>query len=157
MKKSFIIGLMMVVAAVLMTGCRSTENLAAPSSTAREYYTMNFSGEADGIGFSGQLRMAKDSVIWCNFSKIIDLGRAMATPDSVWVNIPLLGRNQAGDYAMVKRLTGASVTYDELQAILLSDKPEEGIRRLAKRMGLDVTVRIKKRERVDGLTFPFNK
>ena len=57
----------------------------------------------------------------------------------------------------VKRLTGASVTYDELQAILLSDKPEEGIRRLAKRMGLDVTVRIKKRERVDGLTFPFNK
>ena len=118
---------------------------------------MNFSGEAEGVSFNGQMRMAKDSIIWCNFSKIIDLGRAMATPDSVWVNIPLLGRNQAGDYAMVKRLTGASVTYDELQAILLSDKPEEGIRRLAKRMGLDVTVRIKKRERVDGLTFPFNK
>lgn len=157
MRKTFI-GLLMVVTVALTVGCRSTEKTAATTPAAtREFYTMNFSGEAEGVSFNGQMRMAKDSIIWCNFSKIIDLGRAMATPDSVWVNIPLLGRNQAGDYAMVKRLTGASVTYDELQAILLSDKPEEGIRRLAKRMGLDVTVRIKKRERVDGLTFPFNK
>ena len=115
----------MVVAAVLVTGCRSTEKVAAPSSTAREYYTMNFSGEADGIGFSGQLRMAKDSVIWCNFSKIIELGRTMATRDSVWVSIPLINRHEAGDYAMVKRLTGVSVTYDELQSIVLSDNAEE--------------------------------
>lgn len=157
MKKSFIIGLMMVVAAVLVTGCRSTEKVAAPSSTAREYYTMNFSGEADGIGFSGQLRMAKDSVIWCNFSKIIDLGRALATPDSVWVRIPLLGNNHAGDYGMVKRLTGVSTSFAELQAIVLSDNAEEEIRRLAQRMGHDVKVRIKKRERVTSLTFPFNK
>ena len=138
----------MVVAAVLMTGCRSTEKVAAPSSTAREYYTMNF---------SGQLRMAKDSVIWCNFSKIIDLGRALATPDSVWVRIPLLGNNHAGDYGMVKRLTGVSTSFAELQAIVLSDNAEEEIRRLAQHMGHDVKVRIKKRERVTSLTFPFNK
>ena len=112
----------MVVTVALTVGCRSTEKTAATTPAAtREFYTMNFSGEAEGVSFNGQMRMAKDSIIWCNFSKIIDLGRAMATPDSVWVNIPLLGRNQAGDYAMVKRLTGASVTYDELQAILLSD------------------------------------
>jgi len=146
-----------MAAAVLVTGCRSTEKTAAPSYTAREYYTMNFSGEADGIGFSGQLRMAKDSVIWCNFSKIIDLGRAMATRDSVWVNIPLISRHEAGDYTMIKRLTGVSVTYDELQSIVLSDNAEEKIRRLAQRMGHDVTVRIKRRERVESLSFPFNK
>ena len=122
-----------------------------------EYTTITFSGEADGISFNGQLRMAKDSVIWCTFSKIIDLGRAMATHDSVWVSIPLLGKNKAGDYTMVKRLTGVNTTYDELQAILLSEDPEGGIKRLAKRMGHDVTVRIKRRERVDKLTFPFDK
>ena len=101
--------------------------------------------------------MAKDSVIWCNFSKIIDLGRALATPDSVWVRIPLLGNNHAGDYGMVKRLTGVSTSFAELQAIVLSDNAEEEIRRLAQRMGHDVKVRIKKRERVTSLTFPFNK
>lgn len=149
---------------ILATGCRSTEESLATPAEGRpvvkpkpEYTQMTFSGEAEGVSFNGQLRMAKDSVIWCSFSKIIDLGRAMATRDSVWLRIPLLGRYEAGDYTMVKRLTGTSVTYDQLQAILLSDNPEGEIRRLAKRMGYDVTVRIKRRERVDRLTFPFNK
>lgn len=149
---------------LLVTACRSTEKTAttAPAATTTptprtEYTTMTFSGEAEGVSFSGQLRMAKDSVIWCSFSKIIELGRAMATRDSVWVRIPLIGRDDAGDYGMVKRLTGASLTYDQLQGILLSDNPEEEIRRLAKRLGYDVTVRIKRKERVNSLTFPFNK
>lgn len=146
----------MVAAVMLATGCRSSEK-ASKSSVQREYLTMNFSGEADGLSFTGQLRMAKDSVIWCNFSKIIEVGRAMATRDSVWVRIPLLGRNDAGDYRMVERVAGFRITFDELQAILLGNNTEEEIRRLAKRMGHDVTVRIKKRERVDKLTFPFNK
>ena len=162
---------------LLATGCRSTEKVtttAPPADTTTtqpgevippapvvkpkpEFTTITFSGEADGISFNGQLRMAKDSVIWCSFSKIIELGRAMATRDSVWVRIPLIGRDDAGDYGMVKRLTGASLTYDQLQGILLSDNPEEEIRRLAKRLGYDVTVRIKRKERVNSLTFPFNK
>lgn len=162
---------------LLATGCRSTEKVTTTAPPAAdtttqpgevmppapvvkpkpEFTTITFSGEADGISFNGQLRMAKDSVIWCSFSKIIDLGKAMATPDSVWVSIPLLGQNKAGDYSLVKRLTGVSVTYDELQAILTGEDPEGEIRRLAKRMGHDVTVRIKRRERVDKLTFPFSK
>lgn len=146
----------MVAAVMLATGCRSSEK-ASKSSVQREYLTMNFSGEADGLSFTGQLRMATDSVIWCNLSKFIEVGRAMATKDSVWVRIPLLGRNDAGDYRMVERITGVKVTFDQLQAILLGNNTEEEIRRLAKRMGHDVTVRIKKRERVDKLTFPFNK
>ena len=159
MKKIFI-GVAIMTAVLLITGCRSSEKTPSTPPEVyqpREYISMNFSGEADGIGFSGQLRMAKDSVIWCNFSKIIDLGRAMATQDSVWVRIPLLNRNESGDYGMVKRLTGISVTYDELQSIVLSDNAEERIRNLARRMGHDVTVRIKRRERVESLTFPFNK
>ena len=146
----------MVAAVMLATGCRSSEK-ASKSSVQREYLTMNFSGEADGLSFTGQLRMATDSVIWCNLSKFIEVGRAMATKDSVWVRIPLLGRNDAGDYRMVERVAGFRITFDELQAILLGNNTEEEIRRLAKRMGHDVTVRIKKRERVDNLTFPFNK
>lgn len=151
---------------LLVIGCRSTEKTATspseepPAAVAKpkpEYTSMTFSGEAEGISFNGQLRMAKDSVIWCTFSKIIDLGRAMMTPDSVWIRVPLIGRNDAGDYGMVRRLTGVSVTYNEIQTILLGDDPEEGIRRLAKRMGYNVKVRIKKRERVDRLTFPFDK
>lgn len=149
---------------LMAAACSSTEKTAKKPVEEKpvvkpqpEYTSMTFSGEAEGISFNGQLRMAKDSVIWCNFSKIIDLGRAMATRDSVWISIPLLGRNEAGNYGMVRRLTGVSVSYDELQGILLSDDVEGGIRRLAKRMGYDVKVRIKRRERVDKLTFPFNK
>ena len=149
---------------LLAAACSSTEKTTTTPPEERpvvkpkpEYTTMTFSGEAEGVSFSGQLRMAKDSVIWCNFSKFIDLGRAMMTRDSVWIRIPLIGRNDAGDYGMVRRLTGVSVTYDEIQAILLSDDPEEGIRRLARRMGYNVKVRIKRRERVDQLTFPFDK
>lgn len=182
--KKIIIGFAMVTALLMATGCRSTEKSLAttvPEETApaveppaeempeepltkhttvaprTEYTTMSFSGEAEGVSFSGQLRMAKDSVIWCSFSKILELGRAMATPDSVWVKIPLIGRNDAGDYRMVKRLTGVNLTYDELQGILLSDNPEEEIQRLARRLGFNLKVRIKRRERVNSLTFPFKK
>lgn len=146
----------MVATVAVATGCRSTEK-ASKSSVQREYLSMNISGEADGVSFTGQVRMAKDSVIWCSLSKFIELGRAMATRDSVWVQVPMLGRREAGDYATVKQRTGVGMTFGELQAILLSDKAEEEIQRLAQRMGHSVTVRIKSRQRVDKLTFPFNK
>ena len=162
---------------LLATGCRSTEKVtttAPPADTTTtqpgevmppapvvkpkpEFTTITFSGEADGISFNGQLRMAKDSVIWCNVSKIFDVGRAMATPDSVWLRAPLLGRNESGDYSMVKKKTGVDISFAELQAILESDDAEQRIAKLARRLGYNATIKIKKREKVDSLTFPFKK
>ena len=154
--------LLMLLTLALLTGCRSSQPTTAPKTGGDkpwtpQYTTMTFSGEADGISFSGQVRMAKDSVIWCNVSKIFDVGRAMATPDSVWLRAPLLGRNESGDYSMLKKKTGVDISFAELQAILESDDAEQRIAKLARRLGYNATIKIKKREKVDRLTFPFKK
>lgn len=148
---------------LLLASCRSSQPAAPTPGAERDkpwtpqYTTMSFSGDVDGISFSGQVRMAKDSVIWCNVSKIFDMGRAMATPDSVWLRAPLLGYNETGDYNMVKKKTGVSISFTELQTLLESDDVERRLAQLARKLGHNATIKIKKREKVDHLTFPFKK
>lgn len=146
------------LAFLLATACCSTKPATTTGTpSARPYTVITFTGESEGLSFNGQVRMAKDSVIWCNISKLVELGRAMATPDSVWLRAPLLGRNDAGDYRMVKRRTGLDISFADLQDILEADDAEQRIANLARRFGVTLTVKIKKRERVDTLTFPFRK
>ena len=147
--------------AMMAVGCRSTRQASAPTpvETPSEslYTVMTFTGTVEGISVNGQVRMEHGKVIWCSVSKFIELGRAMATPDSVWLRAPLLGRNDAGDYRMVKRRTGLDISFADLQDILEADDAEQRIANLARRFGVTLTVKIKKRERVDTLTFPFRK
>lgn len=150
--------------ATMATGCRSTRNATAtaPEATATTeavsaYTVMTFSGTVEGIGVSGQLRLEHGKTIWCSVSKFVELGRAMATPDSVWVRMPLLGRNEEGDYRDVEQRTGKRVSFGELEAILESDDAEERIAALARQLGINAQVKITRRETVDRLTFPFSK
>ena len=162
-----------LVAAALLAGCRSNRPTAVADTTAvppavpaadttatvptRVYTVVNFTATVEGVNANGQLRVAEDSVMWVSVNKLIELGRAMATPDSVWLRAPLLGRNDAGDYRMVKRRTGLDISFADLQDILEADDAEQRIANLARRFGVALTVKIKKRERVDTLTFPFRK
>lgn len=156
-----------VLLATLLVGCRSTKKLApatppepaveAVAPQPRTYTVMTFTGEVEGISVSGQLRLAQDSAMWLSVNKLIEVGRAMCTPDSLWLRAPLLGRDDAMDYATLRQLTGVTVTYDELQQTALADDAEERIARLAQRLGVAATVRITQRRQVERLSFPYPK
>lgn len=152
---------LILIGLVVMTGCRSsreaTRPQAAPEAPARTYTVMTYSATVDGMSVNGQVRMAQDSIIWLNASKFIEVGRALATPDSVWVNVPLMGQRLSGDYNDVSRKARMKVSFNDLQEMLESPDAEERIATLTRRMGYEATIRINKRERVKSLTFPFNK
>ena len=154
--------LLLLLAALLAVGCRSTRQTATigtePTPPQQPRYTaMTFTGEADGYNVSGQVRMAKDSILWCSVTKLVELGRAMATPDSIYLRAPLMALNTKGDYNTLRRKTGVNISFAELQDILESPDTEQRIAQLAKQMGHTVSIKITKRVHVDSLTFPFNK
>ncbi|MBP3763400.1 MAG: DUF4292 domain-containing protein [Bacteroidales bacterium] len=151
-------------ALLALSGCRTLRDPGtsppppeAPAAAKRSYTVISFTGTVEGISVNGQVRLAQDSVIWGNASKIIEVGRAMATPDSVWVRSAVLGINESTDYQRLQRHAGRAVTFDWLQETLLSDNAEERLNTLARSLGYNATIRITRREQVDRLTFPFTK
>lgn len=152
---------------LLVVGCRSTKPATVtkptpaaevPSETPKRCYTaISFDGEVEGITVNGQVRIAQDSVIWLSVTKVIEMGRAMCTPDSLWLRSPLMGRDDAMDYPTLQRLTGVKVTFGELQATALADDAEERIARMAAQLGFTARIRITQRREVEQLTFPYTK
>jgi hypothetical protein len=117
---------------------------------------MTFTGEVEGVSVNGQLRVAHDSVMWLSVNKVVELGRAMATVDSVWLRAPLMGRDDALDYADLQRLARTRITYDDLQSIALADDAEARIAALARQLGFSADIQITRRQ-VEHLTFPYPK
>ena len=151
---------LVALAALVVTGCRSSQPAtSAPAVTpaAPHYTVLTFTASLNGISVDGQLRMARDSVMWCSATKIIEVGRAMATPDSVWVSVPLMGGMRKGDYRTLRNKVGRDIDFNQLQAIVDGPDTAERIEALARQMGYKVSVKIKRRETVDHLTFPFSK
>lgn len=123
----------------------------------RTYTVLNFEGTVEGVNVSGQLRVAEDSVMWVSVYKIIEMGRAMCTPDSLWLHAPFLGREEALDYPALRRQTGVDITYDEMQQTALAPDAEERLTRLAQRLGVRAKVRITQHRQVESLSFPYTK
>lgn len=162
-----------LVAAALLAGCRSNRHTAVADTTAvppavpaadttatvptRVYTVVNFTATVEGVNANGQLRVAEDSVMWVSVNKLIELGRAMATPDSVWINAPLFDKRFAGTYAEMSRMAKRSISFEQLQAIAMSDNAAEQLQRLAAQMGIDAKVRITGRTTEPSLRFPFQK
>lgn len=154
--------------AFLATGCRSTRQVTttAPMEQptaqqaeppSRELTVTTFTAVVDGISATGQLRVAADSVIWLNVTKLVELGRGMATKDSVWLSVPLADRYFAGTYDDLQRLTKRRLTYADLEAMVLADDAGEQIEALARTFGYEAKVYITGRRRVERLNFPFRK
>jgi len=129
----------------------------APQAPKRTYTVMNFEGSVEGISVNGQLRIAEDSAMWVSVIKLIEVGRAMCTPDSLWLSAPLLGHDDAIDYAGLQRMTGVKTTYDELQQTAMASDAEERIARIAQQLGFTAKVHITQRRQVEHLTFPYTK
>lgn len=156
---------------LLLAGCHSSRptatvpevppveaELPAPVEPPHRSYTvMNFSGEVEGVSVNGQLRLAEDSVMWLSVNKVIELGRALATPDSLFLRAPMMGRDEAIDYPALQRLTGRNITFDDLQQTVLADDASERIARMAASLGASAHLTINERRQVEYLSFPFPK
>lgn len=158
--------IIMLAAAMLLASCHSTKEVTLPPPSPRtdaapampcEKTVTNFTASVDGISVNGQLRMAHDSVMWISITKIIELGRAVATPDSVWITVPILDKHFAGTYADLSRRVKQQVDFQTLQSIATADNAEELIESLAQGMGYNARVRFISRRKVDKLSFPFAK
>ena len=156
-----------VMATAALQACCSQKKTAATAASPdqqataetakphRTYTVINFEGSAEGIGISGQMRMAQDSLIWLNVGKIMELGRAIASPDSVLAYSSLLGQQIRANYTDLQRDYGVKTSFVELQRIALGDGLEAYISQLAKRFGYNVNIKVTRREQVDHLSFPF--
>ena len=158
--------ILLVLAAGLLGGCWSTRQavttaatgeVAAPAAPQRELTVTTFTAIVNGISASGQMRVAEDSVLWVSVNKLVELGRAMATQDSVWVTVNFGDRHFAGTYDDLQRLTKRYITFDDLMAVAMADDAGEQINSLAASLGFDATVYITGRRKVNRLTFPFKK
>lgn len=125
--------------------------------TAPRCETMTVSCGYEGLTATGQVRMQQDSAIWVSVSYFFELGRAMATRDSVFVDAKMMGKSFRGTYADVAKRTGVKTNFNDLQAMLGRETAGDEISAIAKRLGYDVDVRISKRKKVDNVTFPFTK
>lgn len=166
MKRRHVIFLFFAIALLAVAACRSQRDTAAtpdtpgtPATPAAEarYTVISFTGTVDGISVNGQVRLAKDSVIWCSVTKLLEVGRAMATPDSVWVRSSLLGVNEAGTFSQAQRKAKTNLTFSQIQELLMSDDAEQRLAEMSSTLGHPATVRITRRQQVDRLSFPFNK
>lgn len=154
---------------LLMTGChgsRRTAQRPIPATSAEEtstilqhrtYTVIAFTGEAGGLSVAGQLRVAQDSVMWLSVNKIFEVGRAMATQDSLFLRAPLLGYDIVTTYPDLHQRLKRDINYTDLQTVALSDNAEEQIAALAMQLGFDIKVHITERRQVDHLNFPYPK
>ena len=158
--------IIILAAAVLLASCHGSKEVALPQPSPRqevapteprELTVTNFTATLEGITVNGQLRIASDSVMGLTVSKIVEIGRAMATPDSVWINAPLLDKRFAGDYNDLSRRANQTVNYQILQDIATDENAEQLISSLAHSMGINARVKLAQRRKVDRLTFPFVK
>lgn len=83
------------------------------------YFTANFTVEAQGIRADGVLRMKRDSLIWLSVNKIVELGRAEFTPDSLFGYLKVGNKFVACSYADLHKRLGIDIDFRALQRILL--------------------------------------
>ena len=164
-------------ALLLITGCRShkeaaqtarpTDSNAQPIVVQEpvpepepvytpQYYSSNFTASSQGITINGQLRIQSDSVIWGSATKIIELGRAKLTPDSVIIYAKVMGRCFRGSYMDLYRRYRYRTTFDEIYQMITADDAERQIAIIARRFGIEAEIHLDPWKKVPSLTFPFS-
>lgn len=86
-----------------------------------DFYTSfagNFSCEVQGMNANGVVRIQRDSVLWVSVNKIVELGRAKATRDSVFGYIRLTNQYVRYSYGDLLRLFNIDIDYQTLQSVL---------------------------------------
>lgn len=116
---------------LLLAACRSSRNLtdttvpttvdSVETETAqqRACFAANFYCDLSRVRLSGMLRMMEDSVLWISVSKVVELGRARFTPDSVLIHARVSQQFFRGSYDDAYRTSGYRVEFDQLQRLFL--------------------------------------
>ncbi|MBQ9417499.1 MAG: DUF4292 domain-containing protein [Bacteroidales bacterium] len=154
----------LVLAVVSLSACHTTHSVSTstqPQSPEEaeswRYLVANFRAMVEGVQANGQVRVARDSALWIAAYKMVELGRMLATTDSVWINLPLMGRQVAGTYAELESRTGAKWSYGKLQAAVLSDEASQRIAALLAELGFDAKVEMGEKKIVEHTDFPIAK
>lgn len=89
-----------------------------------KYIEIRFTGKTDldeeKISFMGSAKLVKDSLIWVSLRSPIgiEIGRFMASPDSIWIVSKILKMKEKGNWRMMRELTGHELDFNSLQGIL---------------------------------------
>lgn len=153
--------------ALAMAGCRIQREAAHgtsatpvdpanPPAYTPKYYTTNFTCTTQGVTANGQMRLQPDSVLWANATKIIELGRARLTRDSVVVYVKMTNSCFRGTYIDLYHRFGYRTSFDEVVKMATADDAEQQIAALIKAMNLDATVKMEPWKQVASLTFPLS-
>lgn len=155
---------------LLAAGCRSSRDLpqesspaspaeAAQADTPREErkpcLQANFTCNVEGTSVSGQVRWKQDSLIWIYATKIIELGRAIATPDSVKAYAKIGNLYFRGTYQDLYQRTHVRLTFDDLQEMLATDEGFSRLTALVAGRGLKATAQLKAWKELESPAFPF--
>ena len=128
----------------------------APPAYVPQYYTANFTCTTQGITAKGQLRLQPDSVLWAYASKIIELGRARLTVDSVVVYAKVTNSCFRGTYMDLYRRFGYRTSFDEVVKMVTADDAEQQIGALLRSLNLDATVSMEPWQQAERLNFPIS-
>ena len=126
----------------------------SPPAYVPQYYTAKFTCTTQGITANGQLRLQPDSVLWAYASKIIELGRARLTPDSVVVYAKVANSCFRGTYADLYRRFGYRTNFEEVVKMATADDAEAQIATLLRSLNLDATVKLEPWQKAETLNFP---
>lgn len=86
------------------------------------YYSAKLGIDYGSAGFSGNIRIAKDSIIWVSLGKFgIEAARIMITKDSILFINKLTREYFSGGYDFIVKFLGFKLNYDIIQAILLGE------------------------------------
>ena len=105
------------------TSSALSEEVPLPPADTLKYDCLigNFTCSTDDFSISGQVRLKKDSVLWLSASKIIELGRAKFTKDSVFLYAKIASRYFHGTYKELEQVVGISTDFATIQAIFAGD------------------------------------
>lgn len=86
------------------------------------YYSAKIGVDYGSAGFSGNIRIAKDSIIWVSLGKFgIEAARIMITKDSILFINKLTREYFSGGYDFIVKFLGFKLNYDIIQAVLLGE------------------------------------
>ena len=124
------------------------------------YMSATFSCEVSGISASGLARVSQDSLIWLSVSKLVEVGRAILTPDSVLVYAKINNSYYRCDYAYIKSRFGIDIDYARAQRLLVENASNTGstvtVPIHAAGINTEAKIRFTKVDYPTSLAFPFS-
>lgn len=80
---------------------------------------VNYRNDKERLGFSVRMKIEKDKAIWLKGTKLITIFKAKITPEKVRFYSPYTKSYFDGDFAMLKKLLGTDINFEQLQNLLL--------------------------------------